>query len=57
MVSTANDDGTMPGFDKYVGWAPDFVPHASSKESVSVAAKKIQGSQGPSGVDAVTLQS
>ena len=45
------------GFDEYVGQVPDFVPHASSKESVSVVAERIQGSQGPSGVDAVTLQS
>ena len=56
-IPTAEEDGSMPGFDNYVGRAPDFVPHASSKESVAVAAKKIQGSAGPSGIDAVTLQS
>ena len=57
VVPTVNSNGSIPGFDSYVGQAPDFVPHASSKDSVSVAAKKIHGSQGPSGVDAVMVAS
>jgi hypothetical protein len=55
-VPGLNNNGSVPGFVNY-GGAEMTTPHTSSDYSIGETCVKIHGSAGPSGVDAMMLQS